>query len=223
MSSVILSCPTLKKELQHALAVYQCSTPVYYLPQELHNNPSKLHEYLQTTIDSFDNIDKIMICVSGCGGGTIGLQATSAQLVVPKTRDCIDILLSGAILEEIYRPEKGIFFTESWMNFSKNSSLDLNKQIEQKGYQAAAEYMRRLFKGFEHFYIIDTGVYDTKEVQFYIEPLVEILNGTITLLKGEYQILHKMVLEKFDDDFIIVPKGSIVNKTDFDKKFLQQN
>lgn len=220
MGSVILSCPTLKKEFQHALAVYQCSTPVYYLPQELHNNPSKLHEYLQTTIDSFDNIDKIMICVSGCGGGTIGLQATSARLVVPKTRDCIDILLSGDILEEIYRPEKGIFFTESWMNFSKNSSLDLNKQIEQKGYQAAAEYMRRLFKGFEHFYIIDTGVYDIKEVQFYIEPLVEILNGTITLLKGDYQILHKMVLEKFDDDFIIVTKGSMVNKTDFDKKFL---
>lgn len=217
--TIIISCPTLKGELQHALAAHQCNVPVYYLPQQLHNEPPKLREYLQTLIDNFYNVDRIIICVSGCGGGTIGLKATNAQLVVPKSRDCIDILLSDDSLNELERPRNGVFYTESWMNFSKNSSLDLNTQIEKNGYQATVEYMKKVYKGFEHFYIIDTGTYDVKMVQEYIEPLVKILNGTITILKGKYKILHKIALDELDDDFIVVQKSGTVNKEDFDREF----
>lgn len=218
--TIIISCPTLKGELQHVLEEHQCNVPVYYLPQQLHNEPPKLKKYLQNLIDNFYNVDRIIICVSGCGGGTMGLKATNAQLVVPKSRDCIDILLSGDSLNELERPKNGVFFTESWMNFSKNSSLDLNAQIEKNGYPATVEYMKKVYKGFEHFYIIDTGTYDIKMVQEYIEPLVKILNGTITLLKGQYKILHKIALGELDTDFIVVQKGGTINKKDFDRKFL---
>ena len=95
MKEVILSCPTLKKEIQHILAEHKLDTPVYFLPRRLHADPKELAEYLQNTIDSFDNVDRILICVSGCGGGTAKLKARAAELVIPKTRDCLDLLLSG--------------------------------------------------------------------------------------------------------------------------------
>lgn len=215
--SIILACPTLKKELQQALVEHQCSAPVFYLPQELHNSPPRLREYVQSFIDNIDNVKKIIICVSGCGGGTIGLRTDQAQLIVPKSRDCIDILLSGDDLEKINRPKNGIFYTESWMNFSKNSSLDLEKQIAKNGYEETVLAMRKLFKGFEHFYIIETGVYDTEEVKVYIEPLVKILQGTITFLPGQYKILHKIAMGSFDNDFIVLEPGQILSKDNFDK------
>ena len=77
------------------LAEHKLDTPVYFLPRRLHADPKELAEYLQNTIDSFDNVDRILICVSGCGGGTAKLRATTAELVIPKTRDCLDLLLSG--------------------------------------------------------------------------------------------------------------------------------
>ena len=109
MKQVILSCPTLKKEILHLIDELNLDTPVYFLPKRLHSNPQELAEYLQNTIDSFANVDRILICVSGCGGGTAKLRATTAELVIPKTRDCVDILLSKTDIKSINRAPKGIF------------------------------------------------------------------------------------------------------------------
>lgn len=217
LNSVILSCPTLKKELQQILTEYHCNYPVYFLPQRLHSSPQELRAYLQNMIDSFYNVDRIMLCVSGCGGGTIGLKAVSAELVLPRTRDCIDILLSGERLSQLERPKNGIFMTESWMEFMKNSSLDLATQIEKSGETAAREYLKKMFKGFENFYIIDTGVYDTRPVKEYIQPLLEVLRGTVTVLPGSCTVLRKMVSNRLDGDFVIIPQGAAVEKGCFSK------
>ncbi len=208
MQTLILSCPTLKKELLRALADAGAATPVHFMPQRLHSSPKELHEYVQTMIDSMANVERIVICASGCGGGTLGLKASTAELVLPKTRDCIDILLAGESLQNIYRPKHGIFMTESWAEFNKNSSLDLDKQIAAKGREEAEAWLKKIFKGFENFYIIDTGAYDTKPVEEYLTPLVNVLGGTLTKIKGEYGILRKIAAENFDDDFWIVPKGA---------------
>ena len=53
MKQVILSCPTLKKEILHLIDELNLDTPVYFLPKRLHSNPQELAEYLQNTIDSF--------------------------------------------------------------------------------------------------------------------------------------------------------------------------
>ena len=41
-------------------------------------------------------------------------------------------------------------------------------------------------------------------------PLVEILSGTMTMLHGEYGILHKIAEGRFDDDFVVVSPGDKV-------------
>ena len=86
MKQVILSCPTLKKEILHLIDELNLDTPVYFLPKRLHSNPQELAEYLQNTIDSFANVDRILICVSGCGGGTAKLRATTAELVTARPK-----------------------------------------------------------------------------------------------------------------------------------------
>ena len=207
--TVILSCPTLKGELTSALAEASSEAIVYFMPQRLHNDPKELRAYVQDMIDHFWNVDRIVLCVSGCGGGTKGLKASTAELVVPRTRDCLDVLLSGDSLAALQRDITGVYFTESWMEFSKNSDIDLDKLIRKMGRTDAEDYLRRLFKTCNKFYVIDTGCYDVQEVQEYIAPLVKILDGTVTVLKGEYGILRKIARGEFDDDFDIVPKGGV--------------
>ena len=207
--TVILSCPTLKGELTSALAEASSEAIVYFMPQRLHSDPKELRAYVQDMIDHFWNVDRIVLCVSGCGGGTKGLKASTAELVVPRTRDCLDVLLSGDSLAALQRDITGVYFTESWMEFSKNSDIDLDKLIRKMGRTDAEDYLRRLFKTCNKFYVIDTGCYDVQEVQEYIAPLVKILDGTVTVLKGEYGILRKIARGEFDDDFDIVPKGGV--------------
>jgi hypothetical protein len=202
--SLILTCPTLRRELLNALAKANSDTTVYFLPAALHNSPPKLHEYLQSFIDSLANVERVLICVSGCGGGTRDLRATTAELVIPKTADCLDILLSGG---GFARPARGIFLTESWMQFMQNSEIDLAKMQAKLGEEQAAATLRKLYSGFTDFYIIDTGAYDTKPVREYITPLVELLGGQIHTVPGRYELLRKLAAGQIDKDFIIVPKG----------------
>lgn len=212
---IIITCPTLSRELEKAMKEAKVSYPIHFLPQRLHSNPKELHIHLQKLIDKFEEMDRIMICVSSCGKSTVGLTASHCEVVIPKSQDCIDILLSKTTLKEVYRPPKAIFLTEDWMNFMKNSSLDLQTAIKKQGREKAEETLRKIYKGFENFYIIDTGVYDTKVVEEYISPLISILQGTLHKITGEYQILRKMLKNNFDEDFIILSKGKTVIEEDF--------
>lgn len=209
MKTVILSCPTLRGELQIALQQAHNDAAVYFLPQELHSNPDKLRSYLQNIIDNLYNVDKVVICVSGCGGGTAGLKATTAELVIPKTRDCIDILLSEDDLSKDNRKRR-VYMTKSWYDVHQKSSLNLDKLIAAKGKEEAENFIRMLYKGFEEFYIIDTGTYDVQEVVQGLQPFIDVLGGSFKIIQGKYSVLHKIAREQFDDSFLIIPKGETV-------------
>lgn len=133
-------------------------------------------------------------------------------MIIPRTMDCIDILLSGS---GIKRPQGAIFMTKSWMEFSKASTICHEKMIRERGYEAAAETLRKLYKGFTDFYIIDTSTYDTKEVEEYITPLVNILDGHIEYLPGKYGVLKKMLSGNYDHDLIHIPQGGSVDISEF--------
>lgn len=209
---IILSCPTLKRELEKAVEEAGFAGEVRFIPQSLHSSPKELRKYLQETIDHMEGMEEILLCVSGCGGATVGLRAAGAPLIVPKTRDCVDILLSEDSLKELKRPKDGFFLSYGWMEYMKNSCLDLNQILKEKGLEATEEYMRSMFRGFENFYIIDTGIYPLKEIEDYIQPLADIIGGKVSKIRGGYGILKKMAAGKKDGDFLVVQKGETVRE-----------
>lgn len=211
-NKVVYSCQTLKNELLLTAKEVGFDGEVHFLDVALHSNPQKMHEVLQQHIDNNKNTDEILICVSGCGKSTLGLKATTADLIIPRTMDCIDVLLSGSGIE---RPQGAIFMTKSWMEFSKNSTICYEKMIKEKGFDEAARILKKLYNGFNEFYIIDTGTYDTKAVEDYIKPLVEILDGKIMYLPGKYGVLKKMLSGKYDKDIIHIQKGGSVDISEF--------
>ena len=153
---VIYSCITLQKELENTIKKIGFEGKVNYLNVALHSDPQKMHETLQGIIDANTEAEEIIICVSGCGKATCDLHATTCSLAVPRTMDCIDVLLTGS---GIKRPDGAIFITKSWMNFMKNSSIDYTKLVKERGQEEADAFLKQLYKGFTDFYIIDTVPY----------------------------------------------------------------
>lgn len=216
MRRKIYSCITIQKELELTAQKLGCKDEITFLEPELHSNPRKMHETLQQIIDDNGSAntpaDEIIICVSGCGRATCNLTASSCNLVVPRTMDCIDILLSGS---NTPRPKGAIFLTASWMKFMQASAICHEKLINKLGYEKAAEKLRSIYKGFTDFYVIDTGTYDIHTVENYISPLIDILGGKITKIPGRYQILEKLLSGNYDEDIIQIPKGNTLLITEF--------
>lgn len=209
MNTLILSCPTLKLELLSALSQAHNNSPVYFLPKELHSSPDKLRSYLQDFLDRLHNVDRVVICVSGCGGGTTGLVASTAELIIPRTRDCVDILLSDTDSSKDNRKRR-VYMTKSWYDYHQESALNLDKLVEAKGQEEAERFIRTLYKGFEEFYIVDTGTYQVQEIIDGLTPFIKVLKGKFTVVKGNYTLLHKIAQEGYDDRFLRVPKGDTV-------------
>jgi len=84
--------------------------------------------------------------------------------------------------------------------------MAFDKLVKEYGKEQAKEKFRQIYKGFEHFYIVDTGAYNVEEVKAHLQPLVDILDGELTVVKGRYEILRKMVAGKIDQDFRVIRK-----------------
>ena len=209
MNTIILACPTLKGELLAALKEAQSTSLVYFLPASLHSDPKKLHSYVQDFIDRLYNVDRVVLCVSGCGGGTTGLVATTAELILPRTRDCVDILLSEEDASKDKRKRR-VYMTKSWYEYHQNSSLNYDTLVKTKGKEEADKFIRTLYKGFEEFYVVDTGTYDVQEIIDGLTPFVEVLGGSFKIIKGNYAVLHKIAREDYDAQFVRVPRGGTV-------------
>lgn len=210
---LICSCITLQKELEKTIAKIGFDGQVRYLDVALHSDPQKMHRTLQKIIDENVEAEEIIICVSGCGKATCDLQASTCNLALPRTMDCIDVLLTGS---GIKRPDGAIFITKSWMNFMKNSSIDYLRLVRERGQESAEEYLKKLYRGFTDFYIIDTGTYDLQEVEAYIMPLVKLLDGKLTRLPGPYKVLEKLVSGNYNDSVIFIAKGGTLSIHEFD-------
>lgn len=210
---LICSCITLQKELEKTIAKIGFEGKVRYLDVALHSDPQKMHRTLQKIIDENTEAEEIIICVSGCGKATCDLHATTCNLALPRTMDCIDVLLTGS---GIKRPDGSIFITKSWMNFMKNSAIDYAKLVQERGQEAAEDFLKKLYHGFTDFYIIDTGTYDLQEVEAYIMPLVKLLDGTLIRLPGPYKVLEKLVAGNHDASVIFIPKGGTLSIHEFD-------
>ncbi len=96
--------------------------------------------------------------------------------------------------------------TESWLDFMRSGSLNLETQIAEKGEEEGKAYLRKMFKGFEHFYVVDTGTYNTQAVVDELKPLVDVLDGTIEVVGGGYSILRKLLTGDIDGDFRVIAK-----------------
>ena len=208
MRRKIYSCITIQKELEETAKKLGCLDEINYLDPILHSDPSKMNKTLQEIIDnnaSDDNpADEIIICVSGCGKATCNLVASTCDIIVPRTMDCIDILLSGSGKQ---RPRGSIFVTASWIKHMQSSTICHEKLIAEKGYDDAASLLRKIYKGFTEFYIIDTGTYDMELVKKYIMPLIEILDGKLTTIPGKFKVLEKLLSGNYDEEVIHIKKG----------------
>ncbi|WP_072012949.1 DUF1638 domain-containing protein [Veillonella montpellierensis] len=217
MKSIILACPTLRYELTAALTSQHATIPIQYIPQHLHETPDALQRHLQQCVHRLSNeYDRIIICVSSCGGGTAGLMSNSSELIIPRTRDCIDILLSNEdSLTTLQRPIDGVIFTKGWVDFNTNSPHSLSNLTNTKGKEYAENYIRNLYDGFNHFYFVDTGLGHLPYIIEKMTPLVDCLYGTSDIIHGNYGILKKIAREQFDEDFIKLSAHMTVDTSQF--------
>ena len=207
---MMLACPTLRREITVAMEEEGMRYPVFYLPNELHHDPDSLNEWLCDFISRLVNIDYLLLPMGLCGNGTQGVPSGNTTLVLPKSQDCISLLLSHEHLSDVERPVYDYFFTESWLGEKRSFDSEHSYTVQKYGKETAATIMKMMYQNYKYFSYIDTGYGNYEEAASKIRGLADLVGVEIRRLEGSFGVLRKMIKLDFDDDFLKVSPGQVV-------------
>lgn len=230
--TALIACKTLRHEINQAMHDLGCQYPITWVDSEYHNDPDGLRVKLQEEIDKLKDVDTILLAYGCCGNGTVGLNASTADLIIPRIEDCIAMVLSKC--GQVFEKQKATFFlTKGWLEGTNSLTKEFEHAVKRYGEQRANRVFELMFKHYKYLMLIDTKAYSLDECLDETTKLAERLNLKLILAQGDIWLLKKLLTGSFDQDFCLIRKGETVSIQDFsinpqdlplqvDKQFLGQ-
>jgi hypothetical protein len=211
----VIACATVIEEM---LPFLPSDVPHEVLDFGLHINPAELKKVLQEKIDeASQNADVLLLGYGLCSMAVVGLKATTATLVIPRTDDCIGIFLGSCnAYKEQAKKEPGTYYlTKGWIEVG-DTPFEEHKLLVEKYGEAKAERMTRLLlKNYKRLAFIDTGVYEIERYREYARKTAEKFELRFEEIDGSPALVKKMIFGPWDDEFVVVFPGETVTYQDF--------
>jgi len=177
-----------------------------------------LKKVLQEKIDEASQHAEVLLLGYGlCSMAVVGLKATTATLVIPRTDDCIAIFLgSCAAYKEQSKKEPGTYYlTKGWIEVGDTPFDEHNLLIEKFGQEKAERMTRLMLKNYKRLAFINTGVYEIERYREYSQQTAERFDLRFEEIDGSPALVKKMVFGPWDEEFVVVSPGQTVEYKDF--------
>jgi len=211
----IIACATVIEEM---LPLLPAEVPYEVLEFGLHIHPQELKKTLQKKVEEASpNADVLLLGYGLCSMAVVGLQATTATLVVPRTDDCIAIFLGSCdAYKEQSRKEPGTYYlTKGWIEVGDTPFEEHQKLIEKYGEAKAERMTKLLLKNYKRLAFIDTGQYEIERYREYARKTAEKFDLRFEDIDGSPALVNKMLFGPWDDEFVVVEPGQTIQYTDF--------
>lgn len=221
---VIIACQVMQSMLEGHLPP-QLAQNVTYMDYGLHRFPSKMTWTLQDAIDSVEEPSLIVLGYGLCGNGLDGIKARRHTLLVPRSDDCIAILLGS---RQDYRREfdaaPGTYYlSKGWLESGSHPLKEYQEYVEKYGPEDAAWVMDQQYQHYERLVLVahtraDLEKYrpQAQEVARYCQQwgmrYEEILGSDAYVRR---LVEAATALEKAGDDFVVIPPGGEIRQAQF--------
>ena len=160
MKEVVIACKMMEAEMEKALEATGSQAIVLWLDKELHNVPERLRDVLQETMDDAERThhpDRVLLAFGFCGNAAQGLRAGAYQLILPRTDDCITMLLGSRQRKAALEAGVGtMFLTQNWIG-SDNDLLSVrNRMFEEYDEDEAQEIFDMMYGHYSRIALLDT-------------------------------------------------------------------
>jgi len=220
MSTVILACSSLAKEIVLAKSKLNVDYPVVYLDRKYHVNPLEMREKIIESLKNMDSsVDTVLVAMGYCGGSWENI-LTDKKIVLPRVDDCITLLLHTDETPNFNLKEIGHFYFRELDN--KNNSLESMRErlCKKMGEEEGDKLFKKWFQSFTDIDIIDTTTYDSYN-KLHLEQVnkdAQLINCKVNHKKGSNIIIEKLLSGQWDKQFLIVEPKKIISKTTLEIK-----
>ena len=216
-STCIVCCDSLLSHLEAAQVKMGTNYPVYTLDRALHSQPQNMRQSLLDVLNALpESITTVLIAMGYCGGSLDNI-CTRQQLVIPNLDDCITMLLTKTDAQEGNLKQRGhMYFRDSECG-GVNVQRMLDNLRQEYGMERGTGIFGMWFADYTHADIIDTGVFDCYEERYVesIQKQADLIRCELGYVEGSNRILEKLVSGQWDEQFLIVPPGTVLTKSVF--------
>ena len=213
---------------QHVIA---CATVIEemlpYLPEHisyevldfgLHLNPNELKTVLQEKINQASQSAEVLLLGYGlCSMAVVGLKATTATLVMPRTDDCIAIFLGSCLAYKTQtKKEPGTYYlTKGWIEVGDSPFEEHKLLIEKYGREKAERMTKLMLKNYKRLAFINTGQYEIEKYREYSKKKADEFGLRFEEIEGSPTLVKKMLYGPWDDEFVVVSPGETISYQHF--------
>ncbi len=221
---VIISCRVLQ-DMFEALVPADLSVQMKFMDYGLHRIPKKMTHVLQAELDDIEPPSLVVLGYGLCGNGLDGLQAGRHTLLIPRTDDCIALLLGSY---EAYRREfqsvPGTYYlSKGWLECGSHPLKEYEDLAAKYGEEEAGSLMDMQYKNYERICLVahnhaDLGKYRSQAQE--VARFCERWNFRYEEILGSDMYLRQLLdvatsLSKADGNFVLVRPGGKVTQSLF--------
>jgi hypothetical protein len=152
---VVIACQVfqslIEKYLPEGLA-----KQVMFKDYGLHRVPDKLTWSVQDEIEKIEEPSLIVLGYGLCGNGLKGIQSREHTLLIPRTDDCIAVLLGShkKYIQEFNTTPGTYYLTKGWLESGSNPLQEYQEYVEKYGEKDAAWIMDQQYQNYERLVLV---------------------------------------------------------------------
>jgi hypothetical protein len=218
---VIIGCKVLE-ELFEQLIPESLSAEVRFMDYGLHRMPGKMTQVLQAEIDRISDPSLVVMGYGLCGNGLDRLHVGPHTLLIPRTDDCIAILLGSY---EAYRKEfqsvPGTYYlSKGWLECGSHPLKEYEEIKAKYGEQEAKWIMDIQFQNYERLCLVAHNRADLERYRpeaLRVARFCEQWNFRYEEILGSSDYVRRLLEtaanpSKADGSFVVVPPGGEVTQ-----------
>lgn len=218
---VVFACRVFQDWLEHLLPP-GLAAEITFFDYALHRVPKNLRETLQQALDSLPQPSLVVLGYGLCGNGLHEIRAGRHALLIPRTDDCIAVILGSyqAYRREFDSQPATYYLSKGWLEGGSTPLIEYRELVEKHGQKKADWLMEYQYHNYKRLALVVQNAADREkyrpaalEVAAYCEQwglrYEEILGSDAMLLR---LIEIAAGLAQADDDFLVVPPGGVLTQ-----------
>jgi hypothetical protein len=224
MKVVLLACEVMRDLAQPHLD--DAAVDTIYMDIGLHETPKRMAPALQAELDALEEPSLVLMGYGLCGTGLVGLEAGRHTLVIPRTHDCIAILLgSHAEYMKAIGDNPGTYYvTKGWLETGTDPLTEYEGYVERYGEKTADMVADTMYRNYTQICLVahsEEGLAENRERAQVVGAFCKERWGMeYSERVGSDALIAKLLtaprhLDLLDDELVVIAPGGRVAMDQF--------
>ena len=207
----LIGCDSTKNEVC-SLGIPE-SMDCEFLDYNYHGKPGLLHVRLQEIINQSQDYDLIIMTYSRCSNVVVGLLSQRVPMLLPKTHDCISLLLGSNERQiKLLKENPGTYyFSRGWLDYGRTPYAEYLEYVDRFGQEKAADLIKMLYGSYNKAVLIVTlGTKDIEKYREKVRKIAEFFDWDVGEEDGDLHLLTDVLKGNAGQDTVYVEPGRTV-------------